>query len=126
MHGHASTHGSVSVTGRDTATQRESASRDNNDDSLNSLKMFMTRQPPTRGHERPCEPSGATPLERYLMAGESSDPSYIQRPAMMQAQCYGDMTSVEARAHQAQVLADKVVGDGQARKGSTRDGFVYK
>lgn len=122
-HGHASTHGSGGgTTSRDATTQREAGSRDNNGDSWDSIKMFMPRQPPTRGPERPYEATGATPLERFLMHGESNDPSYIRR----QAQCYGDMGSVEARAHQAQVLAEKVVRDGQARKGSTRDGFVYK
>lgn len=125
-HGHASTHGSGNIMSRDATTPRDSGSRDNNNnnygDSWDSLKMFMPRQPRTQGHERPYKATGATPLERFLMHGESSDPSYIRR----QAKCYGDMDSVEARAHQAQALADKVVRDGQARKGSTRDGFVYK
>lgn len=126
-HGHASTHGSGGgIMSRDTAIQRDSGMRDNNDDSWNSLKMFMPRQPPTRGHEQLYEASGATPLERLLTPGASSDPSYIRKPAIMQAQCYGDMGSVEGRAHQAQVLADKTIRDGQARKESTCDGFVYE
>lgn len=123
---HARTNHSDGFASRNPTTQRDAAMRDN-DDALNSLKMFMPRQPPSsRGHEQQYETSGATPMERYLMPGDSSDPSYIRRPAMMQAQCYGDMGSVESRAHQAQVLADKTVREGQTRKGSTRDGFFYK
>ncbi|RAO72217.1 uncharacterized protein BHQ10_008229 [Talaromyces amestolkiae] len=125
-HEYASFQRGGGITSRGTATQRDSGIRDNNGDSWNSLKLFMPRQPPTRGHEQPYETSGATPLERYLTPGASSDPSYIRRPAMMQAKCYGDMGSVESRAHQAQALADKVDRDGQARNGGTRDGFVYK
>lgn len=124
-HEYASFHRNGGITSRGTATQQDSGVRDNGD-SWNSLKLFMPRQPPTRGREQPCEASGATPLERYLTPGASSDPSYVRRPAMTQAKCYGDMGSVESRAHQARALADKVVRDGQARKGSTCDGLVYK
>jgi hypothetical protein len=127
LEGHAvASYSASGLTGRDTTTQRDPGVRDNNNDSLNSLKMFLPRQPQPRGHEQPYEASGATPLERFMMPGDSNEPAYMRRHAMMQAQCYGDMGSVETRAHQAQVLAEKIVRDGQARKGSTRDGFIYK
>ncbi|EEA19036.1 hypothetical protein PMAA_013030 [Talaromyces marneffei ATCC 18224] len=111
---------------RDTTIRREASPRDNNEDLQNSLKMFAPRQPPPRGHEQPYEATGATPLERYLTPGDLNEVSYMRKPVMMQARCYGDMGSVEIRAHQAQVLVDKTTREGQTAKGSTRDGFVYK
>jgi hypothetical protein len=68
------------------------------------------------------------------MLGDLNEPSYIRRPAMMQAQYYGDMSSIETRGRQARVSAENAINEGQSRRtytqegilGSTRDGFVNK
>lgn len=130
--GQVGTSGTGSSMGRDTTTtQRDSGVRDIDDDLLISLKMFVPRQAQNNpGYGS----SGATPLERHLTLGDLNEPSYIGRPAMMQAQYYGDMRSIEIRGRQALVSAENAINERQSRRtytqesilGSTRDGFVYK
>ncbi|EED12362.1 hypothetical protein TSTA_004130 [Talaromyces stipitatus ATCC 10500] len=113
--------GGCSRANRDDALP-DTARRDNSDNSnggdlLQSLKIFVPHL---------VEDSGTTPLERFLTLGESTDPSYIRHPALTQAQYYGNMDSVETRISQAHVSADRIISEGQARKGSTGDEHMYK
>lgn len=68
-----------------------------------------------------AEASNASPLERFLTLGVSTDPPYIRRRAMIQSQYYCDMNSVEDRTDQAQQSARRVVRERNIHRGSTRE-----